>query len=385
MLSIDYNLARSTLCRNNTDATAGAALNDLTYAYLDNDDPGNDALDAFVRAHAGGNAYQLAAWRRAVASAYGYAGKVLVARQGGELAGMLPLCAVARPLSRPRWISLPFCDLGGPLAVSSEVTEALAARARHDAGPQGATGLELRCSAPGTEDDSALEGRKVRMLLALPDSAAALMQSYPPKLRSQVRKAEKNGLSSEVVTDAAAVAAFYDVYSRNMRRLGSPPHSRAWFDAIHRHYSASGDMFMVIVRNGNNAESKAVGAGWVLRCGDKAVIPWASTLAEYNSLAPNMLLYWAIQSHLCEIGVRQFDFGRSTFGEGTYKFKKQWGALPVALDWKEWDAQGVAAPAVPAAKGGGSSLRPLIESAWQKLPLGVANSLGGRLRRYITL
>ena len=356
-------------------------LNDLTFAYLDNDDPGNDALDAFVRAHAGGNAYQLAAWRRAVASAYGYAGKVLVARQGGALAGILPLCAVARPLSRPRWISLPFCDLGGPLAVSDEVAEALVARVRRDAGPQGATGLELRCSAPGTEDDAALEGRKVRMLLALPDSAAALMQSYPPKLRSQVRKAEKNGLTSEVVTAAAAVGEFYDVYSRNMRRLGSPPHSRAWFDAIHRHYSAGGDMFIVIVRS----EGKAVGAGWVLRCGDKAVIPWASTLAEYNALAPNMLLYWAIQSHLCEMGVRQFDFGRSTFGEGTYKFKKQWGALPVALDWKEWDAQGVAASAAPAATGAGSSLRPLIESAWQRLPLSVANSLGGRLRRYITL
>jgi len=61
------------------------------------------------------------------------------------------------------------------------------------------------------------------------------------------------------------------------------------------------------------------------------------------------------------------------------------GAQPVALDWKEWDAQGVAATAAPAAKGGASSLRPLIESAWQKLPWGVANSLGGRLRSYITL
>ena len=115
------------------------------------------------------------------------------------------------------------------------------------------------------------------------------------------------------------------------------------------------------------------------------MIPWASTLAEYNALAPNMLLYWTIQSQLCERGVRQFDFGRSTFGEGTYKFKKQWGALPVALDWREWDAQGVAPVAAPATAGASSSLRPLIESAWQRLPLAVTNSLGPRLRRYITL
>ena len=87
-------------------------MNDLTFSYLDNDAPGQDALDAFVRAHPEGNAYQLTAWRRAVADAYGYPGQVLVARREGELAGILPLCQVARPLSRPRWISLPFCDIG---------------------------------------------------------------------------------------------------------------------------------------------------------------------------------------------------------------------------------------------------------------------------------
>ena len=357
-------------------------MNDLTFSYLDNHAAGNDALDAFVRAHPEGNAYQLAAWRRAVAEAYGYPGKVLVAQRDGALAGILPLCEVARPLGRPRWISLPFCDLGGTLALSDAVGEALAQQARRDVGAARATGLELRCSARGNEDEAALEGRKVRMVLGLPDSAAALMHSYPPKLRSQVRKAEKNGLVSEVGSGPEAVGAFYDVYSRNMRRLGSPPHSRAWFDAMERHYRAAGDMFIVLVRH----EGKVVGAGWVLLCGAKAVIPWASTLADYNALAPNMLLYWAIQSHLCERGVRQFDFGRSTFGEGTYKFKKQWGALPVALDWREWDAQGLAPANAPAATGGAaSSLRPLIESAWQRLPLVVTNSLGPRLRRYITL
>lgn len=358
-------------------------MNDLTFSYLDNDAPANTALDAFVRAHPEGNAYQLAGWRRAVADAYGYPGKVLVARRAGELAGMLPLCAVARPLGRPRWISLPFCDLGGALADSSAVNDALAARARQDLAATRAAGLELRGSAAGGQDDAALAGRKVRMVLTLPESAAALMQSYPPKLRSQVRKAEKNGLTAELASGPAAIDAFYDVYSRNMRRLGSPPHSRAWFDAMERHYGAGGDMFIMLVRH----EGKAVGAGWVLLCGDKAVIPWASTLADYNALAPNMLLYWAIQSQLCERGVRQFDFGRSTFGEGTYKFKKQWGALPVALDWREWDGQGMAPTAAPVTAGGGAaaSLRPLIESAWQRLPLAVTNSLGPRLRRYITL
>jgi hypothetical protein len=139
-------------------------------------------------------------------------------------------------------------------------------------------------------------------------------------------------------------------------------------------------MFVMLVRH----EGKVVGAGWVLLCAGKAVIPWASSLADYNRLAPFMLLYCAIQSHLCALGIREFDFGRSTFGEGTYKFKEQWGALPHALAWQEWKA-GAELPVAESGASRAGSLRPLIEKAWSKLPLSVANQLGPRLRRYITL
>ena len=354
-------------------STADAA----EFSYLQDGSGSSSLFDAFVRADPEGSPYHLGAWRAAVAEAYGHVGKVLIARQGGEIAGGLPLCMVARPFGKTRWSALPFCDLGGPLARTSALADALAARAAHDAADAGAAGFEARRSA-GPRDESALEGRKVRMLLTLPDSADALMKSYAPKLRSQIRKAEKNGLACAVETGPAAVAAFYEVYSRNMRRLGSPAHSLRWFEAIQRHYGQ--EMFIMVVRH----EGQAVGAGLVLLCGDKAAIPWASTLAEFNALAPNMLLYWAIQAHLCELGVHQFDFGRSTFGEGTYRFKKQWGALPHLLDWQEWDGGG-ARRAPAAASSGGGRLRPLIERTWSKLPLGVANTVGPRLRRYITL
>jgi hypothetical protein len=36
-------------------------------------------------------------------------------------------------------------------------------------------------------------------------------------------------------------------------------------------------------------------------------------------------------------------------------------------------------------KAGPGRLRPLVEQVWQQLPLGLTNSLGPRLRRYITL
>jgi len=358
----------------------GHRLDAIEFSYLDPTQDDTHGLDAFVRAHPEGSAYHLSAWCRAVSSAYGYRSQVLVARRHGQLAGMLPLCGVKRPFGSARWVSLPFCDLGGPLAEDAALAAALAARARADLGARQLAGLELRCS--GTLADAAdidLSGRKVRMLLDLPASADELMKSYPPKLRSQVRKAAKNGLAAEVSSAPEAVAAFYDVYARNMRRLGSPPHSLAWFEAIQRHYGENG-LFFVLVRH----EGKVIGAGCVLVCGERAVIPWASTLADYNRLAPNMQLYDTILATVCERGMRQFDFGRSTFGEGTYKFKEQWGAQPCPLAWQEWKA-GASQPQPDAVKAGPGRIRPLVEQVWQQLPLGITNSLGPRLRRYITL
>jgi FemAB-related protein (PEP-CTERM system-associated) len=356
-------------------------LDAIEFSYLDPTQDDTCALDAYVRNHPQGSAYHLSAWCRAVCAAYDYRSQVLVARRGGRLAGMLPLCVIRRPFGGARWVSLPFCDLGGPLGDDHDVVAALSARARADLGARQLTGLELRCSGPldAAASPAALAGRKVRMLLDLPASADDLMKSYPPKLRSQVRKAAKNGLAAEVSSSADAVGAFYEVYAHNMRRLGSPPHSRAWFEAIQRHYGEEGLLF-VLVRH----EDKVIGAGCVLVCGDRAVIPWASTLAAYNRLAPNMQLYDTILSAVCGRGVRLFDFGRSTFGEGTYKFKEQWGAQPCPLAWQQWKA-GAAQPVAERPAGGASRLRPLVEQVWQQLPLGLTNSLGSRLRRYITL
>ena len=335
------------------------------------------AIDAFVRSRPDASPYHLSAWRAAVYDAYGHESKIAIARTGDGIQGCLAWSVIRRPLGRASCSALPFCDVGGALATAPDLAAALETYAARAVAASGSAGLETRNPAQVPLSDADLAGRKVRMLLALPENADALMQSYPPKLRSQIRKAEKNGLVCAIETGAAALGAFYDVYSRNMLRLGSPPHGRAWFEAVCRHYDQ--DAFIAVVRH----QGKPVGAGLVLRCETAAAIPWASTLVEFNPMSPNMLLYWTIQAHLCSQGVREFDFGRSTHGEGTFKFKKQWGAQPALLDWREWNDDGL--PRMQGIGTGGGKLRSVVEQAWQKLPLPVANAIGPHLRRYITL
>lgn len=337
-------------------------------------------LDTLVRRLPGQSPYLLSSWRRAVAVAYGYKSATLVWRDAGQLQGFLAYCTVKDPLGRTQAVSLPYCDIGGPVAVNAEIASALQAFFAGTVCPAQARGGELRLQGESAEEDEQqLIGKKVNMLLTLPDSEEKLLAAYPPKLRSQIKKAGKNGLNAVVRTDARGLEDFYLVYSRNMHRLGSPAHSKSWFAAVLAEYQQHGEAILALVY----LEQQVVGAAIVLRCGEQAVIPWASTLAEFNSLAPNMLLYWSVQAWLCQNGVRVFDFGRSTYGEGTYKFKKQWGAEPGLLQWQRFDNAGQSITAAAATSDG--KLRALAEQVWRTLPEPLMTMLGSGLRRYITL
>jgi predicted N-acyltransferase len=163
-----------------------------------------------------------------------------------------------------------------------------------------------------------------------------------------------------------------------MRDLGSPTHSSAWFKAISRYY-ADNCIISIVKHN-----STPIAAGLILINGKTATVPWASTLRKYNKLAPNMMLYWSLLQYATDIGCQHFDFGRSSINEGTFKFKKQWGAKPVELDWKVYSNH-LDDVAEDSDSHSSSPLRRAAETVWQKLPLPLTIKIGSRLRRYISL
>lgn len=344
-----------------------------------------EEYDAYVSRHPKATPYHSSGWLKAAERAYHHAGWLVTVHREGTLCGVLPLVEVKRPVGSKSLVSLPFCDLGGPLFDDADIRYLLLQEAKALAGTHKARLLEIREGGEALEEGEAEPGNsgagKVRMLCPLPENSDVLFKSYKPKLRSQIRKAEKNGLRSEIRTDLEAVDLFYQVFAWNMRRLGSPVHSKEWFRELKRAFGNK--MLVGVVFLGD----QPVGAGIVLVADNQACIPWASTLDHYNHLAPNMLLYWTLLSHVCDLGCPVFDFGRSTIGEGTYRFKKQWGARPYQLVWTDWitddgshqtenktDQQTLI-----------SRIRPLVENIWRRLPLAVANWIGPKLRRYITL
>lgn len=334
------------------------------------------AWDEYVNGHNDATPYHRFAWLLSIKQAYQHQNVSLLAFDDDKIVGVLPCVKMQKPFSTTSYCALPFCDLGFGIANNASILQALQSEALAHLQNEGGNSFDYRDSAPSLPDDE-LVGKKVRMILPLPGDSETLMASFKSKLRSQIRKAEKNGLTCLIDNSQTQIDDFYKIFAINMRKLGSPVHSKNWFECLFKHYSEQ--IVLSVIYSGE----VPVGAGIVLRTANKAAIPWASTVAEYNKLAPNMMLYWSLLEHVSDLGCTEFDFGRSTYNEGTYRFKRQWGAEPVPLAWTNLVPSST--PLTEISTNNVSKIRTLIEKVWAKLPLRITTLVGPKIRKHISL
>ncbi len=165
---------------------------------------------------------------------------------------------------------------------------------------------------------------------------------------------------------------FYDVFSRNMRDLGTPVFSRKLFGSALSLFPQHAEF--CVVRYGG----RAIAAAFLLHGHGISEVPSASSLRPFNAMNANMLMYWSMLERSIEWGQTVFDFGRSSGGSNTYRFKAQWGAVPAPARWQYHLRSGSA-----------SDLRPdnpkygrLIQ-IWQHIPVRLANLIGPSIVRGI--
>src|SRR5262249_25684722 len=127
---------------------------------------------------------------------------------------------------------------------------------------------------------------------------------------------------------------FYVVFSQNMRDLGTPVYGRGLFASILKHFPAEAELCVV------RAERRPASAALLLHGRGVTEVPSASSLRQYNSTCANMLMYWNPLDRAIQRGQAVFDFGRSTVDGSTYRFKKQWGAVPEPAVWQYYPRRG---------------------------------------------
>jgi serine/alanine adding enzyme len=327
--------------------------------------------NAFVSAHPEATGYHLWGWRRVFERAFGHETVYLVARREWQIVGVLPLVAFRSWLFGRFMVSLPFVNYGGVLATDPEVVEALVNAAAREAAGRGCRHIELRHTSARLSRLPAKQ-HKVAMTLELPADAAAAWDGLDRKVRNQVRKAQKSDLSS-VVGGRELLDDFYEIFAVNMRDLGTPVYGRAFFAQVLEEFPE--DTGVHVIRLG----PAPVAAGITFAFRRTIEVPWASSLRAHRALCPNNLLYWSIIEQAIADGFRTLDFGRSTPHEGTYEFKRQWGAVPSPL---VWEYALVSASELPDQSPGNPKFRSAIE-LWKRLPVPVATAIGPRIVRSI--
>jgi len=307
-----------------------------------------------------------------IGRSYGHPATYLWAQEGGTAKGVLPLISMRSFLLRRSLVSLPFLDDGGIGADDEHIRSQLGQAALQLFEEQEADFLDLRHRSANSLD-LPFAGSKVMMILELADNPDDMWKRFDAKLRNQIRKALKSGLTASW-SGLEGLSDFYEVFAANMRDLGSPVHSRKFFAAILQEFAESAKLMLV------RKDDRVIGGAVCFFFKDSLIVPWASSHREYFALCPNNLLYWEMIRWGCENGYRRFDFGRSSPDSGTYRFKKQWGTKEEPLHWQCFSRKSGQA-AMPHAD---DPKYQWIVRTWSRLPLAFTKVVGPLLRGQVS-
>jgi len=311
-------------------------------------------------------------WLLVLAEGLGHTPYCLEAVEDGRTRGVLPLAFVKSLLFGRFLVSLPYLNTGGVVAEDDGIAGTLIDRAIDLAAKLNAKHLELRHEQPF--EHPALNHKittKVHMRLPLPADAKVLWDGFDPKVRNQIRKGQKHGMTVHWGSEEL-LPEFYDVLCTNMRDLGTPVFGKGLFRSMLRRFPGHAELCVT------RLEGRAVAAAILLHGQGVTEVPSASSLREFNATNANMLMYWNLLERSVERGQGVFDFGRSSADSNTYRFKKQWGARPESAEWQFQIRTGEAGEMRPE-----NAKFKLMIRIWQRLPVPLTRVIGPPIVRGI--
>jgi FemAB-related protein (PEP-CTERM system-associated) len=332
--------------------------------------PPDDAWDVYVRANPDATLFHGRTWQRVLERTFpGYRPCHRIAWRGDAVCGVLPLFQVPALPFGSSLVSTPLGVYGGACADDDETALALIEDAAAHGRRIGARYVELRheraIGSLPTKDLYVCFKREIQ-----PDHQANLM-AIPGKQRRGIRIAEKHGLLARS-GGTELLAPFYDVYTRNLRSLGSPAFPRKLFEILFEEYGTQSRIFGVFKGDVMTSGS------FTFFYRDRVMPYYSASTPEGMTASTNECMYWSIMCHAADHGFKIFDFGRSKKDSGSYHFKRHWGFTPTPLPYQYHLSGQREMPNL-------SPNNPkfaLVIRAWRRMPLGLTRWLGPRLSRF---
>ena len=328
------------------------------------------AWDRFVLDHPSGSPFHLIAWKKSIEQTFRYQAQYLVAAEGSRIRGVLPLFLVKNFLIGKVLISSPFAVYGGILADSDQVRQKIAAHVRELGERLGVKHIELRNAWEEQCTGLPRMNRYVTFTQTIGPDEDAILESIPRKTRRMVRKSLEQDLKCRETSDPSA---FEDLYSQNLRRLGTPSFPPRHFQALLDNFRGMIDIREVLF------DEKVVAAVLSFYFRDQILPYYGASDPTYNAVAPNNFMYFNLMRSGGQKGFGTFDFGRSKKVKGSYDFKSHWGMMERELPYEVMPIKRRElpnyTPANPAFR------LPIL--CWQRLPLALTRALGPLLVRFV--
>lgn len=331
------------------------------------------AWDAFVADCPDATFFHRAGWRRVIAGSLGRPAHFLLARRGGEIAGVLPLVHMNSRLFGNRLVSTAFTTGGGVAAVDDEARAALDAAAIRLMNRVGAAYVEYRQPPrPHAEGEgwSRRDGLHATFERPIGATDEAELKLYTGNKRRELKKALEGGLVDEADPHAGR---FYPVFAETMRDLGTPVWGRRFFDALTTEFKGDCDCTVI------GKDGRLVAAGLCFYFRDRMILHFLGNLPAARELGATNVLLWRLARRAAARGISVFDYGRSKVDSGNFAFKKNCGFTPRPIANEFFLPEGARPPELNPTN---PRYGRFIE-AWKRLPLAVANLVGPQLMRHI--
>lgn len=281
--------------------------------------------DNYVLNHPNGSLFHLTAWKKTIEKTFGHHSSYLIAEEQKKICGIFPIFEIKSLLFGHSFISVPFAEIGGPLADNSTVEKELIDQGSKLAESAKVQYLEFRNrkKIPGFKTKSLYYNFRKEIFQDNDENLKAI----PRKSRAMVRNAMKKGLVFE--TGHHLLSDFYTILALNYHRLGTPIFPKRFFHNFLSEFRENADILIVRTKEGDLAAAVLF---FIFK--DQMVPYYAGSDFVFRQLGPNDFMYWELMKLAVEKGCKIFDYGRSKEGTGSFSFKKHWGFKPEPLAYQ---------------------------------------------------
>ena len=154
-----------------------------------------------------------------------------------------------------------------------------------------------------------------------------------------------------------------------MLKLGSPVHSKFFFENILEQYGKKAQISSVYYNN------ICIYSSFYIFKKDVMINCWSSTLNKYRKYYPTDFGIWNTIKDGISNNFKYMDFGRSQYGSSNLEFKRRWGATLNQLHYYY-----LARSNVQFSTNSGNMNREKFEKLWRLLPLSLSTILGPKIR-----